>query len=87
MLQWWKPMEDKFATNMETFNECTIIILLYTMMMFSDFVGEPETRSTVGIIYIAIVCLFAGIHLCLMLGGMCQDLNRWYKRWSIRRKH
>ena len=85
MLQWWKPMEDKYSTNMETFNECCMIALLYTMMMFSDFVGEPEMRSFLGIWYIGTVCAFAAVHLSIMLAVMCKDLHRRYKRWSILR--
>lgn len=78
-------MEDIYSTNMETFNECTMIVLLYTMMMFSDFVGEPEMRSFLGIWYIGIVSAFAAVHLSIMLAGMCKGFYRRYKRWSILR--
>ena len=38
------PLETSFATKMEVFNECTIIVLHYGLMCFTDYVPEPSTR-------------------------------------------
>ena len=80
-------MKDNYANNIETFNECTMILLLYCMMGMTDFVGDPETRSLIGFAFIFIVCLYAGILLSIMLGGMCKDVFRRVKRWFIHRQH
>ena len=47
LLHVW-PMETHFATKIELFNECTIVILNYGLMMFTDFVPDPETRFLIG---------------------------------------
>mmetsp|Transcript_15593 Transcript_15593/g.18532 ORF Transcript_15593/g.18532 Transcript_15593/m.18532 type:complete len:82 (-) Transcript_15593:422-667(-) len=78
LLQWWKPLEDAYSNYMETFNECTMLVLLYIMMLFSDFVPDAEMRSVMGIVYIAIVCTFGGVHLSIMLGFMCWNFNKRY---------
>ena len=44
-LQWVRPYETNFATNLETFNEVLNMFTFYLLMCFSDFVGEAETRS------------------------------------------
>ena len=41
----YKPMNSPFSNRMEVMNECTIIMLLYGLMCFTDFVPSPETRS------------------------------------------
>ena len=33
---------------MEIFNEVTNLILVYHMLTFTDWVGDPETRYTIG---------------------------------------
>ena len=80
-------MNSRFSNNLETFNECTMLVLLYALMLFSDFVSNPENRSQVGIIYILVVALFGAVHLFIMLGVMCHDAYRYTKRWCILRKH
>jgi len=40
---------------MEIFNECTNILLIYHMMMFTDWVSDPGTRYTIGYVVILVV--------------------------------
>ena len=40
-LQWVRPLESNFATNLETFNEVVNLFTLYLLLCFSDFVAEP----------------------------------------------
>ena len=65
-LIYFEPMESKFSNRMETFNECTCVLLMYHIMCFSDFVPEAETRSSLGISFI--VCIFGNVtvHLFFM---------------------
>ena len=41
LIGWHRPLESNFANNMELLNEMTNVWILYAMMCFSDFVGEP----------------------------------------------
>ena len=52
-LQWYRPFASNFVNNIETFNECTILVLTYFLFCFSDFVPDPETRSNLGFYYIS----------------------------------
>lgn len=62
-LQWGQPLETRFATNMETFNECTTLFVLYVVLSFSDFVGEPETRNQMGFVLIGIISTNVLVHI------------------------
>lgn len=87
MLQWWKPMGGSYPNNLETINEIAILLLLYTLLLFSDFIVEPQTRQSCGIVYIVFVCMFAIEHLSLMINGQGRNAYRQVKRYWILRKH
>jgi len=60
-------METRFANWMETISELTTLLVLYMLMLFTDFVGEPENRSELGIAYICIIIAFASVHVVILL--------------------
>ena len=59
----FNPLQTKFSTRIETFNEATNIIVLYLLMLFSDFNRDYDQRSNVGTVYIGVVICFAVVHL------------------------
>ena len=61
------PLETQFATKMEIFNECTIVMLTYGMLMFTDLVPDPEMRFTIGWYYMAISLGNISVHLILLV--------------------
>ena len=86
--QWTKPFESNFATNMETFNEMTTLILLTLLFLFSDFVAAPEDRSMIGMTFIIIMCVYMAVHLFFMLWDiMCDKCRLRIKRCYVRCKH
>ena len=63
------PLETTFATKMEVFNECTIIILHYGLMCFTDYVPEPSVRYQLGHYYIAVFLSNLLVHISLLVLG------------------
>lgn len=62
-----KPLKGgKFALGMEMFHEVTTMLILYTVICFSQFVPDPFTRSVMGYVSISLV---SG-HLLVCLGFM-----------------
>ena len=47
-----KPFESPLATKIEVFNESTLVVLSYGLMMFTDFVPRPEDRYIIGWYYL-----------------------------------
>ena len=39
-IMWYKPMRSNRANRVEVFNECTILLLNYLLMCFTDFVPD-----------------------------------------------
>ena len=70
---------------METFNECVNLVILYMLMLFSDYVGDPETRSNIGVVYICVIIFFASVHLSLLFGDSFKKVYRKLKAWCVRR--
>ena len=48
ILGFTKPFNDPFTHNMEYFNELVLLLTLYCMMCFSDFVPSVETQFRLG---------------------------------------
>ena len=79
-LQWTRPLESKFATTFETFNEVANLMSLYPLLCFSDFISEPEIRSTCGWAFIVIICAYAMVHLGFLITDVIQKLKGYLKR-------
>ena len=60
-------METKLLNTMETFNECTIMVLLYLIQCFTGFVPSSDTRSDLGLVYISVNLGSILLHFIIML--------------------
>ena len=85
-LQWYLPLESKFASHVETFNEFTMLMLTYLLMCFTDFVPDALMRSTLGLAYISVNFSNIGFHVFLMLGTSLLQVKTNCRRKMIRRK-
>lgn len=65
-LQWDRPLENRFAAGLQTFNECTTLMILYVVMCFSNFVGDPEMRSELGLVFVGVVSFNVFCHIVNM---------------------
>ena len=43
-----KARNTKFDQRMDIFNEIKLIVVMYHMILFTDFVPDPETRYQIG---------------------------------------
>ena len=75
-LQWYKPMESRFANNVETFNECTILVLTYFLFCFTDYVPESEMRSELGEYYNYVNFSNIGVHFFLMISSTIMQMRQ-----------
>jgi len=65
-LQWDRPLENRFAAGLQTFNECTTLVILYIVMCFSNFVGDPIMRSELGLVFVGVVSFNVFCHIVNM---------------------
>jgi len=66
LLTYW-PFESFFAVRMAVMDECTILMLSYFLLCFTDFVPEAENRSEIGPFYIGVVLSNVLVHFIFLL--------------------
>jgi len=66
LLTYW-PFESFFAVRMAVMDECTILVLSYFLLCFTDFVPEAESRSEIGHVYIAVVLSNVLVHFIFLM--------------------
>ena len=84
LIKYSSPLESRFANNMAVFNECTIVLILYMLMYFTDFVIDPNWRHSFGSMYIAILFIFTCVHFAFIIyesGRSSFFRIRYYYRW------
>lgn len=71
-----RPFESPFAAKIEIFNECTLLVLSYGLMLFTNFVVEPEVRYRIGWYYLSVcICLIA-FHLAYLICATGKMIRR-----------
>ena len=63
----FSPFESVLETRIEIMNEYTSLILLYSMLGFTDLLSDPEDRSNVGNIYLAVTLLNLVLHITVLI--------------------
>jgi len=74
-IQYCSPLEGRFNNNIQTFNECTIIFILYCLMHFTDFVNDPGTRNSFGSLYIVVLIIFTIVHFYFICMDTCRNFK------------
>jgi len=65
-LIYFHPMEDNFTNAMEIFAEITNLVLMYHVLLFTDFVPDVTIRYMIGYSFIGCMAIFISVHLFLM---------------------
>ena len=79
-IQWHLPFDSKYANNIETFNECSIILMNYLLMCFSDFVPLAQTRHDIGFFYIGIGLGNIAVHIFIIIGALIIAFRGYLRR-------
>ena len=82
-LVYFYPMESIFNNRMEIFGEIINNLLMYHVLLFTDFVQDVELRYAIGYSFIAFTGVFISTHMYFMLGTTIKDVKH---RWMIKRR-
>ena len=85
-IQWYRPFEYRSSVWLETFNEMTILVHTYFLLCFTDFMPDPEHRSTLGLVYIGVSLFNFAVHLCLVIVGVIGSAKQRCQRAYYKRK-
>lgn len=72
---------------METFNEVITLFTLYLLMCFSDFVPDPQMRNECGKAFIAVVILYAAVHIYFLMADVLGQLRRTLRKKYYNRRN
>ena len=67
IIEFTRPFKTQAERRMEIFNEVILMLVLYTMMCFTDFVPEIETKMLIGWVACTLVALHFSINLTIMV--------------------
>merc|ERR1719464_1394262 len=68
-------------------NETTAIVMLYLMLVFSDWVPDLEVRYIFGWIFIGVFCANLAVHLFFLLRGLLKRVPfKLFIKCGIKRK-
>ena len=83
---WYRPFETWKANKLELFTETITLGVLDCLMMFTNFVSDPETRYSCGNLFIAVILLYTAVHLAVMMNGLLSQMKACYRRRYQRRR-
>ena len=79
-LIYFYPMEDLFANRMEIFCELINLVLMYHLLLFTDFVQDVTLRYWIGYSFIGFMMFFICVHLYFMLKDTIKELKHSLKK-------
>ena len=82
-LIYFYPMEDTFTNRMEIFGEVINLMLMYHVLLFTDFIADPELRYTIGYFFIGFIGIFICVHMYFLARTTFMQLK---EKWRIRKK-
>ena len=80
-----KVYDSKMKTRMEFFNEIILMMTMYSIMCFSPFIFDAETKFYLGYITIAIVCLHLAVNFFLIFKGTFHEMKMKCRRYHNRK--
>ena len=78
-----RPMDSKFATNMENFNEVIALGVLYCVMSLSEANPDVVSRQIYGTGFIALIGVYLTVHISILLGDVCFKIKLSLKKKMI----
>ena len=86
-MEYTYPFKTAGEKKMELFNEVILILVFYTMMCFTQFVPEVETKEKIGYVSASLVALHFLVNLGVMLVHSCCNAKKTCRLNSARKKH
>lgn len=79
-------MWDRLNNGVHIFNECSVVILTLSMLLFTDFVGDPEDRYEYGYYFLYTAAFTACANLVVFLYVLVSSIYKAIRNAFIKRK-
>jgi hypothetical protein len=74
-----RPLNEGFLNNMELFNEFTVMISSYMMILFTEFVEDPMMRAEIGWIFVGIIGINIIVNWSILIYKVVNGLIQFVK--------
>lgn len=75
----YRPFDDDLVLKLEIFNEFTNLVLLYHILLFSDWISDASTRYLIGWAFIGANAINMSVHFFLLLKETFASMKDWCK--------
>lgn len=82
-----QPFDKDWKNYLECFNEWLILMMSYLGFWFSDFVGNPITRSHFGYAYLGLIALGLLVNMIVVLCDAIKSIVIYYRIWKLKKDH
>mmetsp|Transcript_13540 Transcript_13540/g.17153 ORF Transcript_13540/g.17153 Transcript_13540/m.17153 type:complete len:98 (+) Transcript_13540:375-668(+) len=65
-MAWGGPLEMASTRRVEIFNEVSTFLVLYALLLFTEFVDNSSMRFNCGYAYLTVICVYALMHILLV---------------------
>jgi hypothetical protein len=79
--------EDPRQNRLEFFNETMIMMVMYCMICFTDFLPDKNMQSNMGVVVEVCVIFHLVFNLSIVFGDYLQSLKLRYTRWKLFRDY
>ena len=80
---WVLPYDSASANGLDIMNEILSVIILYHVIIFTDWVPEPEIRYFFGKILITVTLSVMSIHILKMLGDNFRHIKTYLRQKKL----
>jgi signal transduction histidine kinase len=85
-----KPFTEKQLNFVQMLNECFLLLSVYMMFLFCDFVPDEATRYRFGWYFVYLVFIIFGANMLIIGGHMLMDIcemsRRYWTKRTLKRK-
>ena len=70
-----EPLASRKTARVEIFNEVVTMGVLYLLMLFSEYVDDPNKRYLIGYAFLALLGFYTVVHISIVLADLISKLK------------
>ena len=80
------PMTDTVNNAIQVANEAIVLICIWTMLWFTEYVGSPETRYDLGTVFLVFLAIAIGLNVLILFYTILKGVYKAVKQCVVKRR-
>ena len=85
-----KPMYDKINNAIQIINECVVLLCVWLVLLFTEYVPSPEQRYDFAFVFLYVIALDAGLNLLIfiyiLVKKVCKAIRQCYLKAQVKKR-